>query len=196
MGDMKRLLYNLAIWLFAAGMLGIPQMGYSQEFSQDKKLTKKEKKEARKAGLYANFKAIDTLLQKRTFVLEAEFLQGRYGQEIPVSANINFIKVQSPGVVLQTGSTSYAGSGANGVGGVTAEGTINNYKITSDEKRLNHTVFFSTTTQIGTYDILLRISADASATATITGMTRGSLTYRGNLVAPYNSRVFKGRNSL
>lgn len=193
---MKKLIYNLVALLLTAGMLWIPYQGYSQDFSQDRKLSRKEKKEARKTGLYANYKAIDTLLKQKTFVLEAEFLQGRYGDEIPVSSNINFIRVQSPGVVLQTGSTSYAGNGYNGVGGVTAEGTLNNYKITSDEKRLNHTVFFSTTTQIGTYDIMLRISADASATATITGMTRGSLTYRGNLVAPYNSRVFKGRNSL
>ena len=49
---------------------------------------------------------------------------------------------------------------------------------------------------IGTYDVLLRIGADASAYATITGMTRGSMTYRGNLVAPYNSRVFKGQRTL
>lgn len=193
---MKKAINILVVLLFTAGMLMIPYQSYSQDFSQDRKLNKKEKKEVRKAGLYANYRAIDTLLQQKTFVLEAEFLQGRMGEEVPVSPNINFIRVQSPGVVLQTGTTSYAGSGYNGVGGVTAEGTINNYRITSDEKRLNHTVFFSTTTQIGTYDILLRISADATATATITGMTRGSLTYRGNLVAPYNSRVFKGRNSM
>lgn len=193
---MKKVKYYLVGLLLAAGMLWIPYEGYSQDFSQDRKLTRKEKKEASKAGLYANYKAIDTLLQHKTFVLEAEFLQGRYGEQIPVSSTINFIRVQSPGVILQTGTNSYAGGGYNGVGGITAEGTLNNYKITSDEKRLSHTVFFSTTTQIGTYDILLRISADATATATITGMTRGSLTYRGNLVAPYNSRVFKGRNSI
>lgn len=178
------------------GMLLAPYRSLSQDFSNDKKLTKKEQKEARRAGLYQNFKAIDTLLQNKTFVLEADFLQGRNGSEVPVSSNINFIRVHSPSVVLQTGTNNYVGTGYNGLGGITAEGSLNNYKVTSDEKRLNHTVWFSTTTQVGTYDVLLRISADASATATITGLSRGSLTYRGNLVAPYNSRVYKGRNSL
>lgn len=193
---MKKSVYSLLIIIFAAGLLLAPYRGYSQDFSNEKKLTRKEKKEARKAQLYSNFSAIDTLLQKRTFVLEAEFLQGRYGDQIPVSSNINFIRVHSPSVVLQTGTNNYVGTGYNGLGGVTAEGTLNNYEVTSDKKRLNHMVRFSTTTQVGTYDVLLRISADASATATITGLSRGSLTYRGNLVAPYNSRIFKGRNSF
>ncbi len=193
---MKNLIYRLVILLLTAGMLWVPYQGYSQDFSNERKLTKKERKEVRRAGLYHNFKAIDTLLQKKTFVLEADFLQGRYGDQVPVSSNINFIRVNSPNVILQTGTNNYSGMGYNGLGGVTAEGSLNNYKVTSDEKRLNHTVFFSTTTQVGTYDIVLRISADASATATITGMTVGSLTYRGNLVAPYNSKVYKGRNSF
>ncbi len=46
--------------------------------SQDIKLTKQEQKEARKAQLYANFKAIDTLLMKKTFVLEADYLENQY----------------------------------------------------------------------------------------------------------------------
>ncbi|MGE5419584.1 MAG: DUF4251 domain-containing protein [Chloroflexota bacterium] len=193
---MKKLGFNLAVIILTVGMLAAPYRSFSQDFSNEKKITKKEQKEARKAELYQNFKAIDTLLQNKTFVLEAEFLQGRYGSQVPVSSNINFIRVHSPSVVLQTGTNNYVGTGYNGLGGITAEGSLNNYKVTSDKKHMNHTVWFSTTTQVGTYDVLLRISANASATATITGLSRGSITYRGNLVAPYNSRVYKGRNSL
>ena len=191
---MKNFRYKILIVILTLGLLWISYEGSSQEFSRDMKLTRKEKQEAKKAGLYENFKAIETLLDKKTFVLEAEYLQNRYGGYIPVSSNINFIKVDPSAVVLQTGSS--AASGYNGVGGVTAEGGLNTWKVTKDQKRMNYTVFFTTTTNIGTYDVLLRIGADASATATITGMTRGSLTYRGNLVAPYNSRVFKGQRTL
>lgn len=192
---MKKI-YYLIILLLTAGVLWTPYQGYSQDyFSNDKKISGKEKKEARKRDLYRNYKAIDTLLQNKTFVLEAEFLQGRYGYQVSVSSTLNFIRVSPDHVVLQTGTDAYPG-GYNGLGGVTAEGTINSYTVTSDEKRLSHTVSFSTTTQIGTYDVMLRISADATATATIKGTTSGSLTYRGNLVAPYNSRVFKGTNSI
>jgi hypothetical protein len=191
---MKNFRYKILIVFLTLGLLWIPYEGFSQEFSRDMKLTRKEKQEAKKAGLYENFKAIETLLDKKTFVLEAEYLQNRYGGFIPVSSNINFIQVDPSAVVLQTGSS--AASGYNGVGGVTAEGSLNTWKVTKDQKRMNYTVYFTTTTNIGTYDVLLRIGADASATATITGMTRGSLIYRGNLVAPYNSRVFKGQKTL
>jgi hypothetical protein len=191
---MKTFKYQLVLFLMFAGLLGFNFQASSQDFSNNQKLTRKEKKEADRAYQIANFKAIDTLLQNKTYVLEAEYLQNRLGDQIPVARNINFVRVNSDQVILQTGNNF--DPGYNGVGGVTAEGTLNNYKVTSDEKKLNHTVFFSTTTQIGTYDIILRIDSDAHATATITGFSRGSLTYRGNLVALYNSRVFKGRNSL
>ena len=168
---------------------------YPKSFSQDDaKLTRKDKKEARKAWLYANFKAIDTLLQRKTFVLEADYLQNRYGAQIPVQSQLNFIRVDNPNVVLQTGSNAV--SGYNGVGGVTAEGSITNWKVYTDEKHLSYTVTFSTSTDIGIYDVSMKISANANTLATITGLGPGNLTWRGNLVAPYNSRVFKGQRSL
>ncbi|HLN21098.1 MAG TPA: DUF4251 domain-containing protein [Bacteroidales bacterium] len=173
----------------------IPSMSYSQQyFDNNTKLDKKEKKDAREAQLLANFKAIDTLLQKGAYVLEAETLNDRYGNYVPVTSTLNFIKVSSGQVVLQTGAN--AAIGYNGVGGVTAEGRVSNYRVSKDEKRKTFSVFFNAMTNIGTYDIYIRINADATAIATITGMTRGSLTYKGNLVAPYNSRIFKGQTTI
>lgn len=166
----------------------------AQEFKSDTKLTRKEKKEARQAQLYANYKALDSLLEGKQYVLEANYLQDKYGSEIPVTSNLNFIRVDPKGVILQTGA--YAGFGYNGVGGVTAEGSLAKYKIEKDPKRLNYVVYITTTTDIGTYDVVLRVSADNTARATITGLTNGSLTYRGNLVASYNSRVFKGQRTM
>lgn len=166
----------------------------AQEFKSDTKLTKKEKKEARQAQLYANYKALDTLLERKQYVLEADYLQGKYGSEVPVTSNLNFIRVDPKGVVLQTGA--YSGFGYNGVGGITAEGNLAKYRVFRDDKRLNYVVYITTTTNIGTYDVVLRVSSDGTARATITGLTNGSLTYRGNLVASYNSRVYKGQKTL
>jgi hypothetical protein len=162
--------------------------------SQDIKLSKQEQKEARKAELFANFQSLDTLIEKRTFVLEADFLQNQYGNLIPVTSVLNFIKIDSPKVVLQTGSNY--GQGYNDVGGVTAVGDLNSWKITRDVKHLSYTIFFSVTTNIGAYDVLIMIGANNSATATITGLSRGKLIYQGNIVAIYNSSVYKGRETL
>ncbi|MGE5406802.1 MAG: DUF4251 domain-containing protein [Methanosarcina sp.] len=191
---MKAFASKLGIVLLTLGILWTPYMASSQDFQNNTKLTKKEKKEARRAELYANYQAIDTLLQRKQFVLEADYLQGKYGSEIPVTSNLNFIRVDGSNAILQTGAnTSF---GYNGVGGVTAEGNLVNYRVSKDPKRMSYVVMFTTTTHIGTYDVILRISADATARATITGLTNGSLTYRGNLVATYNSRTFKGQRTL
>lgn len=190
---MKNLIYKLAILLFTAGFLWVPE-GFSQQFKQDRKLTKKEMKESRKAMLFSNFQVIEMLLESKSFVLEAEFLKNKHGVPIPVTSRLNFIEVDTPRVVLQTGTSNHPAF--NGVGGVTAEGKISRWEVKKDPEKLSYTVVFTTTTDLGSYEIIMTVEADATATATITGETRGSLTYRGNLVAAYNSKVIKGQRSL
>lgn len=182
----KRLVTSILLLLLT--LLMIPEV-----FSQDKQ-DRKSRKAKRNAELVANFKAIDTLLQKQSFVIEADYLADRYGYRLPVASTINFIIVNGGQVVLQTGTSSAAGP--NGVGGLTAEGRVSNWKMTKDEKRKSYTVFFNAMTNLGTYDVFMKINADATATATITGLTRGSLTYEGSLLATYNSRVFKGQLTI
>jgi hypothetical protein len=99
-----------------------------------------------------------------------------------------------PKGVLQTGSDSRLGS--NGVGGVTAEGTVGDYKISRNLKNLTCTVTFNLLTNIGSFNILMTVSADNNATATISGTTSGRLTWDGHLKTLNKSRVFKGQNSI
>src|SRR5664280_2216065 len=90
--------------------------------SQDVKLSRKEQKEAKRDREFFNFQALDTLLKTKNFVLAADFLDNQYGNRTPVMSDINFIKVDSPDAVLQTGSMN--NFGMNGIGGATAEGSI------------------------------------------------------------------------
>lgn len=162
--------------------------------AQDAQLTRKEQKEARKAQLKANFQAIDTLLQRKSIVLQADYLSNQYGDRIPVTSSLNFIKIEPDQVILQTGN-NMGNLGYNGLGGVTAEGTLNSWKITKDAKHLNYTVRFTVTTNIGTYDVLMLIGANNNASATITGLTNGQLIYTGKVKAVYNASVYKGQRS-
>jgi hypothetical protein len=94
---------------------------------------------------------------------------------------------------LQTGSSRYLGF--NGVGGVTAEGTLSKYQESKNDKNLSHDIKFSVSTNIGFYDVLLTVSSDNFARATITGLTPGKLIYTGRIRSPYDSRVYKGQNT-
>lgn len=179
--------YMASLFLVILGFPGLTSYSYSQDI----KLTRQERKEVKKAQLMANYYALDSLLNERAFVLEADYLQNRYGERILVSSNLNFIKVTGSNGILQTGS--YSGFGYNGVGGVTAEGSIGNWKIYKNPKKLSYTVQFSIQSNIGHYDIIMNVNANTSASATISGLGPGNLTWEGHLVMLRNSRVFKGQ---
>jgi hypothetical protein len=182
-------IYMAGLFLFI-GLSGI----YRSVNAQDIKLSREERKEVRKAQLQANFAILDSLLNAKSFVLEADYLQNKYGYRILVVPSLNFIKVNRANGILQTGSNT--GIGYNSVGGVTAEGNIGAYKIYKDFRKLSYTLEFSLLTNIGHYDITMYISADNYATATISGLGPGKLTWEGHLATLDNSRVFKGQNTI
>jgi hypothetical protein len=187
---MKKLSFNSGKVLLALGFCWISLNCNSQNI----KLTRQEQKAANNAQLYANFQAIDTLLKQKRFVLEADFLENQYGERVPVSSTINFVRVDTTEVVLQTGSNFRMGS--NGVGGVTAEGKLDNYSIDKNFKTLSYFIKFNVMTNVGIYNITILIKANNDAQATITGTWSGKLVYDGELKALYNSRAFKGQISL
>jgi len=187
---MKTLILKLDGFLMMIGLFLISLNGSSQ----DNKLTREELREARKTQQLMNFQSLDTLLENKCFVLEADYLENQYGNRIPVLSNLNFIMLDSLKAVLQTGTSSRAGT--NGVGGATAEGTITGLKIVKNQKNLSYFLRFSVSTDIGMYDVAMNIFSNNHATATITGLTRGKLVYDGRILALYNSSVYKGRNTI
>lgn len=162
--------------------------------AQDNKPDRQSKKEAKKAQRAAEFQAIDSLLNFRAYVLEANYLKSKYGDVLPVTSNLNFIRVTGRTGVLQTGSETRMGS--NNVGGVTAEGSLDNYRIDRDVKNQTFTVTFHLLSNIGNFDIIMHVNSIENAEATITGTTSGRLTWTGRLVPLDKSRVFKGLNTI
>jgi Domain of unknown function (DUF4251) len=162
--------------------------------AQDIKLSRQDRKEVMKAQREANFHTLDSLLNSKSFVLEADFLRNRNGVPIPVVSTLNFIKVDNSEGVLQTGSDS--GFGYNGVGGVTAQGSIGRWTVSRDSKKLTYTVDFSILTNLGNYDVVIFVSSDNHASATITGMWPGRLTWDGKLYSITGSRIFKGQDTI
>ena len=168
------------------GLFLIPALSYSQ----DDKLSRQERKVVGKAQLARNFYILDSLFSEKSFVLEADFLQNKYGDRVPVTSQINFIRVDGDKGVIQTGNNSYAGY--NGVGGETAEGNISNWQIDKNLKQMTYNVRFSIISSLGHYDVGLFVNAANNATATITSLGPGKLSWIGHLATVNNSRVFKG----
>ena len=187
---MKRMKVYLTGLLLLTGLFAVSAYGISQDTKPDKK----SRKEAKRAEAEVNFHVLDSLLYTGRYVLEADYLQNKYGSRVFVTSTLNFIRVELPNGVLQTGSDSR--QGYNGVGGVTAEGKVSDYRISRDLKNLNCTVTFNLLTNLGTFNIIMTVSSSNNATATISGTTSGRLTWDGHLVTLNNSRVFKGMNTI
>ncbi|MGD0582803.1 MAG: DUF4251 domain-containing protein [Bacteroidales bacterium] len=163
-------------------------------FSQNAKISRQEKKEAKKARMEANYIILDSLLNSRQFVLEADYLQNNNGETKPVESNLNFIRLTGSKGTLQTGSDFRMGN--NGVGGVTTEGDIGYWHLTRNPKGHSYDLRFSLMTNMGHFDVFLTVNTDNNATATISGTTAGNLTWMGHLKTLNNSTVFKGSNAL
>jgi hypothetical protein len=183
------------VLLLAFGLMLVSASGNSQQKRiSEKEVTKQERKEARKAALQANFAILDSLLGKRTFVLESDYLQDKYGNQVQVPSMVNFIMVNAGHGVLQTGSN--VAMGYNGVGGVTAEGSVSKWEIHKNFKSFSFIIRFAIQTDIGMYDVFMTIDADNHARATITGLWPGKLIYSGHLNTLDNTGVFKGTRTI
>jgi len=167
-------------------------------FSQEQELSKKEKKklekelrkeqEAKDAEMKSQVVAL--MVEYQRFVLEADRLRDSKGNQVNVSPTINFVANDSITGVIQIGSNSYVGM--NGVGGITAEGPVSNYKYTFIEKSKTYNVSYNIRSTIGNYDVRMTIFSDGRADATVSSSWPGQLHYTGYVVPPIQSRVYKG----
>jgi len=150
------------------------------------------KKEQREIEIEQQYELTKLMLENKQFVLEADFLQGRFGSRVFVNSTINFIAVDSTEATLQIGSNWRVGP--NGVGGVTAQGRITKWELTENEKKNTFHIAMNVMTSIGIYDVRFLIGADGRTSARLTGLRPGQLTFDGDLVPLEESTVFEGQS--
>lgn len=150
------------------------------------------KKEKRKARIEKEYQNVKDMLQNKSFVLEANTLQDKYGNRAIVNSGINFVSVDSTEAIIQVGSNTRLG--ANGVGGVTAKGQISNWQIMENKKNKTFYVRMNVMSPIGIYDVLFSVSSSGKATAQLTGLSAGQLTFDGDIVPWDQSTVYVGHS--
>ena len=150
---------------------------------------KNAKKEAKKQEEEREAAMVKEMLTKHRFVLEADYLSNGYGVRRSVMSNLNFIKLDSARCIVQVGNVS--GLGANGVGGVTADGRVSKYDLQVD-KRGGYTLKVTMSSSLGYSDIIFFISPSGNTTADLRGNSAGMLTFSGKIINPQESRIFKG----
>ncbi|MFW5645178.1 MAG: DUF4251 domain-containing protein [Bacteroidota bacterium] len=165
-------------------------LGFSSVLVAQDGKTREEKKQARKEKIEREYETTREIIETKQFVLETNYLENRYGQRIPVPSSLNFIMVDSTNAVIQVGSPS--GMGYNGVGGITAEGQITDFELNKNDEKNNLSISMNIMTNLGIYDIFMNIGADGQASARLSGLRGGQLTYTGRIIPQGQSYVYKG----
>lgn len=179
---MKKLILFLVFIMSANLIIG-------QNTQDDTSLSKREKRKAKQEKEYQHTK---DMLQNKNFVLEANALQDKYGRRVQVNSGINFVSVDSTEAIIQIGSNTRIGS--NGVGGVTARGQITNWEIKENKRNKHFDIHMNVMTPIGIYDVYFSVASSGQATAQLTGLSAGRLTFDGYVVPWEQSSVYVGRS--
>lgn len=185
-----KLLFGILVGVLAFYSNVIAQTGETLSDKELKQMAREAKKEEKARMLAETAVHTQILLESRRFVLEANYLSNHRGTRIPVTPSLNFVMVDSVFGVIQIGNTQ--GLGYNGVGGITAEGEIRKYELTPLKNNRGYTLSMMLSTSIGAYDILISVSADGYASATLSGNWGGHLTWDGIVVPLGASKVYKG----
>lgn len=179
---MKQVIYCMVVVIFSTGVSS-GQKQYSAIVNKDS---------VRQAERIKMSRMVEYMVENKSFVIEADYVGGKYGNRIPVSSTINFILIDTTQSIFQLGSNG-GGPGLNGVGGSTIAGKISKYKVSQKNNKKTDFYFINTSlsTPIGTFDVFINAYGDGNATASIMDNWGNKLNYYGKMVPVQTSRVYK-----
>ena len=131
------------------------------------------------------------LINLRDFVMEANKVSLPDGSNVAVFSDVNYLMMRGDKAVVQV-NPGISG-GQNGMGGITLEGRVVDLTQSTD-KRGNVTLKYTVMSTGGSAEVVLLLLAGGDkANATIKPKMHSSRVMMfGKLLAPENSRVFKG----
>lgn len=179
--------------MIAAFFLAVDTGMAQSDKKEQRKVEKAEKKRLKKEARQKQQDLVMALVNEQAFVLEAHTIRGRYMNSFPVSPGTNFVMIEGDQITIQTANNF--GFGYNGLGGVTINGTISEYKVISKDKNGSTVLIQFSSPVLGHSTLNLHVQGSGQAQALVTNNWGRRITFQGQMVAPEDSRVFEG-NSL
>ena len=137
------------------------------------------------ADSLASIQAI-AAIRNKDFVLQVDNVTFRSGNTVFVNSSTNFISVKGNRAVVQISPSNFA-AGPNGVGGVTVDGSISGYQITTDRKgRVNLTYNVSGIGISAQVEVYI-VPGSTYAQATIYPNFNSNTLWLSGTVVPYNN---------
>lgn len=162
-------------------------------FAQEKKLSRKEKKELKKQQQIAQKDAILNLIHSKKWVIEAHTVFDRYSQSYQLNPSINFVGVKDNEGALQLGFDGLIGW--NGVGGITIDGNITKYEVKEGKNKSAPSLVLRFQGRgIGSATIHVSINTSGQASARVSGDFGDRITFSGMMKSLEKSSVYKGQS--
>ncbi len=168
--------------------------GYSTAQTTRKGTTREEEKVAQEALDNLLFEEAKQAIESKTFVLEADQVVFKEGTNAFVSSNTNFVGVDNDNAVVQV-AFNIPVSGPNGLGGITVDGKVSDFKTKADKKG-NVIVSMNV---MGTgisaqIDIMLTEGSNSARVDISPNFNSNRFTLIGKLIPMNKSNVLKGRS--
>lgn len=155
----------------------------------------KAKEEARQEQAVLDsiyFKQAKTSLENQDFALEADRVVLRNGATAYVNSNTNFVAVKDDKATVQV-AFNIPVSGPNGLGGITLDGSISNYKLTEDKKGNLHVSFDVMGVGISAHvTISLANGSNTADLLILPTFNSNELRLSGHILPLKQSSIFKG----
>ncbi len=154
-------------------------------------LTAQTKKEMREKERQQNFAKAKQLFDAQSFIIPADVLIVNGGQTIFADGSVTFLKMNEGNAVLQISPDVASSPGANGLGGITAQGNVINLTENNTDKQLN--MNFTIEGSFGAADIRISVLRGNRADVNIRGVFNDVLINMDGNVMPIDStNYFEG----
>lgn len=131
------------------------------------------------------------LVKDQNFVIEANTVSGRYVSRFAVHPGTNFVKIEGDRVTVQTANNW--GFGYNGLGGITINGNIKDYKVITNKKNNTSVLIEFTSPLFGLSTLNLHFQESGFASAMMVDNWGRRVTFQGQFFPLEDSRIFEGR---
>jgi hypothetical protein len=188
---MRKTIIILSFCLIALPVFA--QVNENPENKSGTKLTKEQKLAERQAKAESVARNVEWMVLNRRFVIEADYISDQTGRRIVVNSLLNFIRIDSSQISIQIAPHT-ARIGANGLGGITADGTAVKWEMKrfGKNQQLYSITLSAKMIRAGTYGVMITIGKDGSVQATLSGNDAAKIIFYGKLVSLEESKVYKG----
>ncbi len=143
------------------------------------------------AVLDAQIKKYTEMFEKKSFVLEATTVYSKKGRSFQLNPSINFVKIDDGVGTVQLSFNQLVGW--NGVGGITLDGNVRNYKVKKAEGKMP-SVQFDLNGTLGWATVRIDVNSSGIGRATInTGTSGARATFSGPIVPLSETSTYQGQ---